>query len=72
VIPAKLMGAIILGAPLIALDWALLGRQRRAFWFGLALVVVGVGYLAATGATDDIAILLLGPESSLIYSKPTG
>jgi hypothetical protein len=25
------------------------------FWFALALILVGLGYLMATGATDDIA-----------------
>jgi dipeptide/tripeptide permease len=55
-IPAKLAGAVLLGVPLIALAWAALWRrQRPAFWFALALIVVGLGYLMATGATDDIA-----------------
>jgi len=55
-IPAKLAGAVILGVPLILIAWLLLRRQARAvFLFALALIVVGLGYLAATGATDDIA-----------------
>jgi hypothetical protein len=55
-ISAKLAGAAILGVPLIVLAWLLLRRRARAiFYFALALIVVAVGYLAATGATDDIA-----------------
>lgn len=59
-ISAKLAGAVILGVPLILIAWVLLRRQARAvFLFALALIVVGLGYLAATGATDDIARSIL-------------
>ena len=55
-IPAKIAGAVILGVPLIGLAWAALRRQPRPiFWFALALILVGLGYLMDTGATDDIA-----------------
>jgi len=55
-IPAKIAGAVILGVPLIVSAWALLRQQPRPrFWFALALILVGLGYLMATGATDDIA-----------------
>jgi dipeptide/tripeptide permease len=55
-IPAKIAGAVVLGVPLIVSAWALLRRQPRPiFWFALALILVGLGYLMATGATDDIA-----------------
>jgi len=55
-IPAKLAGAIILGVPLVVLAWAALRRQPRPLLlFALALIFVGLGYLMATGATDDIA-----------------
>ncbi len=52
----KIAGAVILGMPLIVLAWAILWRRQRAiFFFALALIVVGLGYLMATGGTDDIA-----------------
>jgi dipeptide/tripeptide permease len=55
-IPAKIAGAVILGVPLVVLAWASLRRQPRPiFWFALALILVGLGYLMATGATEDIA-----------------
>jgi dipeptide/tripeptide permease len=55
-IPAKLAGAIILGVPLVLAVWALLRKQPRpVLWFALALILVGLGYLMATAATDDIA-----------------
>ncbi len=55
-IPAKIAGAVILGIPLVVVAYAALWwRQRPVFWFALALILVGLGYLMATGATDDIA-----------------
>jgi len=58
---AKFVGVLILGIPLLALAWLLLWqRQRQVFFFALALILVGLGYLAATGATDDIAHAVLG------------
>jgi endonuclease/exonuclease/phosphatase (EEP) superfamily protein YafD len=56
----SLSGAIILGLPLLILAWALLWRRNRpVFWFAAALIVVALGYLMATGATDDIARALI-------------
>lgn len=56
----KLLGAFILGVPLIVLAWAVLRRHSRpVFWFALALIIVGVGYLMTTGATEDIANRLI-------------
>lgn len=56
----NLLGAFIFGLPLVILAWAFLWRRRRpVFWFALALIVVGVGYLMTTGATDDIANRLI-------------
>ena len=55
-IPAALAGAVILGVPLILVAYAALWRrQRPVFWFAVALILVGLGYPMATGATDDIA-----------------
>ncbi|HJZ31507.1 MAG TPA: hypothetical protein VKF35_10400 [Hyphomicrobiaceae bacterium] len=59
-LPAKLAGALILGVPAMALAWLALRRQPRAvLLFALALILVGLGYLAATGASDEIAVKLL-------------
>ena len=56
-ISAKIAGAIIIGIPAIVLTWGFLWRRNRAvFWFALALVAIGLGYLMATGAADDIAL----------------
>ena len=54
-ISAKIAGAVILGIPLSLIAWVFLRRQRPVLWFALACILVGLGYLMATGATDDIA-----------------
>jgi dipeptide/tripeptide permease len=53
---ADLAGAIIIGVPLYVAAWVLLRRQPRAiFLFAIVLLAVGMGYLAAVGATGSIA-----------------
>ena len=53
---ANLIGAAILGIPLIVLAWAVFWRRMRPiFWFAFVLIAVGLGYLAASGALSDIA-----------------
>ena len=55
-ITAKIIGALILGLPAVVVAWAVLWRRQRAvFFFALTLILIGLGYLMATGATDDIA-----------------
>lgn len=61
----KILGALVLGVPLIVAAWALLWRQnRQVFYFAFAAILVGLGYLAATGATDDIAYRVMGREAA--------
>lgn len=56
----KIAGAILLGVPLLVLAWALLWRRNRpVFGFAVVLIAVALGYLMATGATDDIARRLI-------------
>lgn len=55
-ISAKLAGAALLALPSLTIATIVLWRRQRAvFWFCCALILVGTGYLAVTGATDDIA-----------------
>ena len=55
-ITAKIIGALILGLPAVVVAWAVLWRRQRAvFFFALTLILIGLGYLMATGASDDIA-----------------
>lgn len=58
--PAAIAGAFILGVPLYVAAWVLLRKQPRAiFLFAVVLLAVGLGYLAAVGATGDIARRIL-------------
>ena len=62
-ISPTILGALILGIPAIAVAYFLLWyRNRPVFWFALALVAVGLGYLDFSGALDDIANFVLGYE----------
>lgn len=61
----KLAGAAVVALPLAVVAWAVLWRRSRpVFWFALACIVVGTGYLTATGATTDIARALLGTRAA--------
>jgi len=62
-IPAKIAGALILAIPLLLIAFVALHRHRAVRLFAIALILVGTGYLMATGATDDIAHMVFGaPE----------
>lgn len=57
----EVIGALIVAVPASFIATLLFWRRMRpVFWFALALIVVGVGYLVATGATADIAQAVLG------------
>jgi len=59
-----LLGGLIVGVPAIIVAYfALWRRQRPVFWFAVALILVGIGYLVAVGTTADIANLVLGVPS---------
>ncbi len=58
---SDIIGAIIVALPAVVLAIFLFWRHLRpVFWFALALIVVGVGYLVSTGATADIGHLVMG------------
>ena len=58
--PASLAGALVLACAAVWIAGILLWRrQRPIFWFAAALTLVTVGYLVATGATEDIGRGLL-------------
>ena len=51
---ATLIGVLAIAIPLLVIFWFLFRKQRAIWWFACALLVVGLGYLASTGAADDI------------------
>jgi hypothetical protein len=52
--PAALIGVAVIAIPLLIVFWLLFRKQRALWWFACALLVVGLGYLMATGAAHDI------------------
>lgn len=66
-IPPAVVGALILGVPAVIVAYLVLFKQPRAiFWFAIALIAVGLGYLGATGALTDVADAILGSEPPLV------
>ncbi len=57
---AQAIGTLVLAVPALLAAWLLLRRRRAILWFAVALIVVALGYLNATGATRDIGRGFLG------------
>ena len=51
---SSLLGAALVVVTGVVIARLLFWRQRPVFWFVCALVLVGAGYLVATGAAEDI------------------
>jgi hypothetical protein len=61
VISPTVIGALVIAVPALFIAYvAFFWRRRPIFWFVVALVLVGLGYLGSTGALADIANLILG------------
>lgn len=57
----NVLGALIIGLPLLLLVAILLRRQPGAIrGFAVAMILIGTGYLIATGAAGDIGRSVLG------------
>ena len=60
-ISPTVIGALVLGVPAVFIAYvAFFWRRRPIFWFVVALVLVGLGYLGSTGALRDIGALVVG------------
>ncbi|WP_072371353.1 hypothetical protein [Hyphomicrobium sp. NDB2Meth4] len=63
--PPVVLGGLIVGVPALIVAWLLLfNRARPVFWFAVALILVGLGYLGATGALVDIADAVVARETA--------
>jgi dipeptide/tripeptide permease len=62
---ASILGSLMFTVPAVLVAWVGLWRRNRiVFWFAMVLIVVGTGYLNATGATRDLAALLPLPADA--------
>jgi hypothetical protein len=55
----ELAGILTLGIPPMVVGYVVLRRNRMTQWFFLALLLVGLGYLGATGAVNDVGAAML-------------
>ncbi len=58
-----LIGSLVMGLPALVVAWFAFRRQRPIFFFAVALILVGLGYLATTNAPTGIALAILGAKS---------
>lgn len=57
-----IIGCLIMAVPSVLLAWIAFRKERAIFWFAVALIAVGLGYLATTGAPIGVARLVLGSK----------
>jgi hypothetical protein len=61
-----IIAALLIAIPTLFIAYvAFWWRRRPIFWFALALMVVGLGYLASTGALREIGINVIGEAATL-------
>ena len=60
------IGALAIALPTLVIAYvAFFWRRRPIFWFVVALLAVGLGYLASTGALHEIGAMVWG-EAEMI------
>jgi hypothetical protein len=68
---STVVGALLLGVPAFLVAYlGLFMRRRPVFWFALALIAVGLGYLGSTGALTDVGDLVVGEAESTPEPTP--
>ncbi len=66
-----LVGLAALGIPLLAAAYLMLRRQAAIFRMVVAMVLIGLGYLTATGAISDIGAKIVGDATTPVVIEPT-
>ncbi len=68
------VGILVLTLPILLVGYLLLRRMLPVYWFLVALVLVGTGYLVVTGAATDVgrATLAIGGGGKAPAPKPAG
>lgn len=57
-----ILGSLVMGVPAVILAWIAFRKERAIFWFAVALILVGLGYLATTQAPIGVAKLVFGQK----------
>jgi hypothetical protein len=69
-ISPTVIGALVLGVPALFIAYGtFFWRRRPIFWFVVALVLVGLGYLGSTGALHEIGALVVGEVEMLEQAR---
>lgn len=61
-----LVGVLALGVPLFAVGYLMLRKNPGIFRMFAAMLLIGLGYLTATGALTDIGHKILGAEGEVM------
>ena len=67
-IDPDILGLAIMGLGALIIAWLVLRvmmKERRVFWFSVALIAVGLGYLSTTGAPRELVQLIFGNQAWL-------
>lgn len=65
-----IVGLLVLAVPLFAVGYLMLRRQAGIFRMYVAMLLIGFGYLAMTGALNDIGRQVLGRAATALPSAP--
>ena len=66
-----IVGLIVTFVPLFAAGYLMLRKQTSIFRFFMAMLLVGVGYLTATGAINDIGAQVLAHRPAVLKEPAT-
>ena len=61
-----IVGALALGVPLFAVGYFMLRRNAGIFRMFVAMLLIGIGYLTATGAISDIGRAIMGNDAVVV------
>ena len=67
-IDPDILGLAIMGLGALIVAWLVLRvimKERRVFWFAVALIAVGLGYLSTTEAPRELVQLIFGNQAWL-------
>ena len=66
-----IVGLVVTFVPLFAAGYLMLRKQASIFRFFLAMLVVGIGYLTATGAVNEIGAQVLMHKPVMLQEPAT-
>ena len=65
-----IVGLLALAVPLFAVGYFMLRKETGIFRMFMAMLLIGLGYLTATGAINDIGGKVLGHKAMELPAEP--